>query len=73
VVTGGRLEHLIPKKTAIKGGRTRGVAGVTRREAMRGSTGDPYGCCQETATGGYKGDRNSIGSVSESEVPIVPL
>jgi len=25
------------------------------------------------ATGGYKGDRNFIGSVRESELPIVPI
>ena len=40
---------------------------------MWGSTGDPYGCCEQTATGGYKGDRNSSGSVRESELPIVPI
>jgi hypothetical protein len=27
----------------------------------------------KTATGGYKGDRSSTGSVRDSELPIVPL
>ena len=51
------------------------MPGVTCRAAIRGSTRDPCQCCI-AATGGYKAkNRNSTGSVRESDLPgvISPL
>jgi len=53
--------------------RAPGVAGATRRGSHAGKHGRPLGMLFRAATDGYKGDRNSIGSVRESELPIVPL
>ncbi len=53
---------------------TLGVAGVTRSGSHMEKHGRPLQMSRSIGTSdGYKGNRNFIGSVRESELPIVPI
>ena len=69
----GKTVASVVEKTAIEDRWASGVAGVTRRGSHALEHGRPMQMLNRKATGGYKGDRKSTGSVRESELPIVPI